>query len=105
MSERVYIVRPAVFAPTILSLIFVVLCLRESWWFLAALPFVWLGSICAQPNLNLVNGCLAYVSIVVGFALVMLFKPLGLAILAGSLSGFYISAVEKRLRARPIVNC
>src|SRR5437762_4288232 len=102
MSERVYIVRPAVFAPTILSLIFVVLCLRESWWFLAALPFVWLGSICAQPNLNLVNGCLAYVSIVVGFALVMLFKPLGLAILAGSLSGFYISAVEKRLRARPI---
>jgi hypothetical protein len=101
MKPRVYIIRPAVFAPAILSVIAVVAAVHVSWWFLAALPFIWLGSVCAQPNLNLANGCLAYLVMIVGFALCVFFRPLGFAIVAGAMSGFYVSAIEKRLRARP----
>jgi hypothetical protein len=68
MTSRTYIIRPAVFAPAILSVVAVVAAVQESWWFLAALPFIWLGSV---------------------------------AILAGAISGFYVSAIEKRIRMRP----
>jgi hypothetical protein len=40
MTQRVYIVRPAIFAPAILTVIAVVVAVRESWWLLAALPFI-----------------------------------------------------------------
>jgi hypothetical protein len=102
MKERVYIVRPAVFAPAILSVIAVVFALRESWWYFGALPFIWLGSVCAQPNMNGADGCMAYVAMIVGFILTAFFKPLGLAILAGAASGFYASAFEKLMRLRPV---
>ena len=101
MAQRVYIVRPAVFAPAVLAVIAVVAAVQESWWFLAALPFIWLGSVCAQPNLNLANGCLAYLAMLVGCGLLLVFRPLGLAILAGAVSGFYVSALEKWIRMRP----
>jgi len=101
MTPRVYIIRPAVFAPAILSVVAVVVAVQASWWFLAALPFIWLGSVCAQPNLNLANGCLAYLAMIVGFAVSAWFKPLGIAILSGAISGFYVSAIEKRIRMRP----
>ncbi len=101
MRERVYIVRPAVFAPAVLSVAAFVASFRESPWFLAALPFIWLGSISAQPNLNLANGCLAYVAMLVGFGLLLVYRPLGIAIVAGAMSGFYLSAVEKLIRMRP----
>jgi len=101
MTQRVYIVRPAIFAPAILSVAAVVLAIQESWWFLASLPFIWLGSVCAQPNLNLANGCLAYLAMLVGVAVTALFRPLGIAISAGAISGFYVSAIEKRVRMRP----
>ncbi len=101
MPPRVYIIRPAIFAPVILSVVAGVFAAQESWWFLASLPFIWLGSVSAQPNLNLANGCLAYLAMIVGFAVMALFRPLGLAILAGAMSGFYVSAIEKRIRARP----
>src|SRR5665213_1057699 len=77
MKQRVYIIRPAVFAPAILSVIAIVSAFQESWWFLVSLPFIWLGSTCAQPNLNLANGCLGYLAMVVGFAVMAIFKPLG----------------------------
>jgi hypothetical protein len=101
MTPRVYIIRPAVFAPAILSGVALVAAVQESRWFLAALPFVWLGSVCAQPNLNLADGCLAYLAMIVGFAVTAIFRPLGIAILAGAISGFYVSAIEKRIRMRP----
>ena len=49
------------------------------------LPFIWLGSVCAQPNLNLANGCLAYLAMLVGVGVTALCRPLGIAILAESL--------------------
>lgn len=101
MTPRAYIVRPAVFAPAVLSVVAVVLAVQDSVWYVAALPFIWLGSICAQPNLNLADGCLAYLAIVVGFVMLALFRPLGVAILAGAVSGLYASAIEKRIRMRP----
>jgi hypothetical protein len=101
MAPRLYIIRPAIFAPSILSVIAVCVAVQQSWWYLASLPFIWLGSVCAQPNLNLANGCLAYLAMIVGFVVAALFQPLGLAIIAGAMSGFYVSAIEKRIRARP----
>jgi hypothetical protein len=101
MTPRVFIVPPAIFAPAILVVIAIVAAVQESWWFLAAVPFVLLGSVCAQPNLNLANGCFAYLAMIVGFALTAFFRPVGLAILAGAMSGFYASALEKWIRMRP----
>jgi hypothetical protein len=101
MSPRAYIVRPAVFVPVVLSAFAIVVAAWVSWWFLVAVPFVWLGSICAQPNLNLADGCLAYVTIIVGLAVLPFFRPVGLAIVVGTISGLYASAVEKGIRMRP----
>jgi hypothetical protein len=101
MTQSVYIVRPAVVAPVVLAAIAIIVAVRESWWALAALPFICLGSISAQPNLNLANGCLAYLAMVAGFLVLALFRPLGFAILGGAMSGFYVSAVEKWIRMRP----
>ncbi len=101
MPPRYYIVRPAIFAPATLAVIAVVAAFRDSWWYLAALPFIYLGSVCAQPNLNLANGCLAYLAMIVGFIVITFFRPLGGAILLGSMCGFYFSAAEKWIRARP----
>lgn len=100
MTPRVYIIRPALFAPAALSVVVVTLGVRDSRWYLVSLPFIWLGSICAQPNMNLVQGCLAYLAMICGFILLAVFKPLGIAILGGATLGFYLSAIEKRLRAR-----
>lgn len=101
MTPRVYIVPMAVFAPAVLTVVAVAVSAQDSWWYLTAIPFIWLGSICAQPNLNGADGCLAYLAMIVGFALLVLFKPLGVAIVAGSVSGFYLSAAEKYIRMRP----
>ena len=98
---RVYIVRSAIIAPTVLSAIAVIAAIRGSWWYLVALPFIWLGSVCGQPNLNLANGCLAYLSIFIGLAVTAFFRPLGIAITIGAISGLYISALEKWIRMRP----
>ncbi len=102
MTQRVYVVRPAIFAPVLLGVIAVIVAVRESWWALAGLPFIYLGSICAQPNLNLANGCLAHLAMFSGFIILALFRPLGCAVLGGAVSGFYISAIEKRIRMRPV---
>ena len=103
MTQAAYIIRPAVFAPAILSVVAIILAVQQSWWFLAGVPFIWLGSVCAQPNLNLANGCLAYAAMIVGFVVTAMFRPLGVAILAGSVSGFYVSAFEKWLRMRRVM--
>jgi len=90
-----------VFAPAILGVIAIALGVLHSPWFFAALPFIWLGSICAQPNLNLANGCLAYLAMLLGVIVLAVFRPLGIAILGGAISGFYVSAIEKGTRMRP----
>jgi hypothetical protein len=102
MKPKVYLVPPALFVPLLLTVAVVVMAFRVSWLALLALPFVWLGSICAQPNLNLANGCLAYLAILVGIILVGFHVATGIPILFGTLAGFYLSAAEKWIRARPL---
>lgn len=101
MTEGTYIIRPAIYSPVALSGIVVLLSFTESWWCIAAIPFIWLGSICAQPNMNLANGCLAYLAMLIGVGICAWFRPLGLPILFGAITGFYSSAIEKRIRMRP----
>lgn len=101
-SVLCYCVPPAIFAPSVLAIVFIALARQLSWWFLIALPFVYLGSICAQPNLNLADGCLAYLAMILGFILLAFFKPVGIPILLGTVSSYYASAVEKWMRMRPV---
>ena len=102
MTNQLYRIYAAIVAPTILSATAIVAAIVYSWWFLAAIPFVWLGSICSAPNMNLADGCAAYFSMIIGFGLMSVAKPLGLAILIGAASGFFASALEKRIRMRPV---
>jgi hypothetical protein len=99
----VYVVRPAVFVPTALSVVALVASLMFSRWCILSIPFIWLGAICAAPNLNLADGCLAYVAMIVGFMVAVFFKPpVGEAIIVGTLCSYYMSVGEKNLRARPV---
>ncbi len=98
--EHVYLVPPAVFSPSILSVVAIVLGLAVSRWALAMLPFIWLGALCSAPNLNLANGCLAYLAMIAGWLIAEFFEPRGIVILVGAASGFYADALEKHLRMR-----
>jgi hypothetical protein len=102
MSQQVYLVRPAIFVPVTLLVTAVIIASHATWWFLTAVPFIWLGSICAQPNLNLVNGCLAYVAMIVGGILWACYEPLGQAVFCGAVAGYYLSAIEKLVRIRAV---
>ncbi len=100
--EIAYMVSPAWIAPSILSVVALVSGLAVTWWALAALPFIWLGSLCAAPNMNLADGCLVYLSFIAGAVIWAFFKPLGMAILFGAVTGYFASAVEKCVRMKPI---
>jgi hypothetical protein len=91
-----------VFVPVILALAAIYFAVEESWWALAALPFIWLGAGGAQPNLNFANGCLASLSMLIGMVVAVFVKPLGAAIMVGAAFGFYLSALEMWIRARPM---
>ena len=100
--QQWYRIYPAIMAPALLTLAALVAAITVSWWWLAAIPFIWLGSICAQPNLNLAAGCLTYLS--VGAALVVLrfHASLGHAIWVGAVTGYVFAFAEKMIRMRPI---
>ena len=101
MAQRFHVVTQVVLTPVILTILAVGFGFFLSWWFLVAIPFIWLGAFCSAPNMNLADGCLAQIAIVGGFVLWLFFKPLGLAIFAGAASSYYISSFEKLFRVRP----
>ena len=101
--ERVYLVPWAVYSPVMASGLVLAWAIFRSAWALVALPFVWLGSSGAAPNLNLANGCLAYTSMLVGFLISRVHEPLGWAIWAGAAMGYYTGVIEQRVRMRPYV--
>ena len=98
IAYRVY---PAIVSPIILTIGFAYLGVSNDSWFFASIPFSILGTVCAAPNLNLANGCLVVVSCLVGFILSIWFNMLGMAILIGSVAGWIIGAIEKRIRMKP----
>lgn len=74
----------------------------SSLWWMASIPFIWLGSVCAQPNLNLADGCLSYVAAGIGL-IVLLFHPaLGQAIFTGVICGYIAGFIEKLITMKPI---
>jgi len=103
-KQRTYLILPAVFVPAMLAVVAVVAAVQVSGWALVALPFIWLSSVSAQPNLNTINGRPAFLAMLAGFALCAWFKPAGIAISVGALSSYYLSAVEKRIRMRPVAD-
>ena len=96
-----YRVEPAIFAPIVLTIAAIFLA-AGTLWSLAAIPFIFLGSICAAPNFNLANGCLAWVAILVGFGVMLLHRELGGAIFVGTATSWLLSGIEKRLRMKPL---
>lgn len=103
MTTKAYRVFPSVVAPILLCGVAVYLGFTRDYWFLCSVPFVVLGTFCAAPNLNLADGCLEMISMVVGFAIALLWsRPLGRAIFIGSAVGWIGGAVEKRNRMRPL---
>lgn len=94
--------KPAIVAPIVVCVVLVVLAFVESPWWLLSIPFAVYASLCAQPNLNLADGCLAYIAIMIGFGIMYFHRPSGSAICLGTLAGFYLSAFEKRLTAKPV---
>lgn len=87
-----------IFTPFILTVIAVGMGFCWSWWSLVAVPFVWLGAFCSAPNLNLIDGCLPNVAILIGTVLIVFVGPLGIAITAGATLGYYLSSLEKAYR-------
>ena len=97
-----YKVKPALVAPIVACGVVIALALVDSPWWLLSIPFAVYASLSAQPNLNLADGCLAYLAIIIGFGIIYFHRPSGIAICFGTLEGFYLSAFEKRLTAKPI---
>jgi len=95
------IIYPAWFAPIGLSLVAIVAGVIWSWWWLVAIPFVWLGSICAAPNLNLADGCLSYLAAGAAFIILRYHPPLGQAILTGVIAGYAAGFAEKMITKKP----
>lgn len=101
-EQKPYLVFPSVVAPIILSCLAVYLGFTRDYWLFASIPFVVLGSICAAPNLNMADGCLAMLAIIIGIGIAVFLSPtLGGAISMGSLAGWIGGVIEKTIRMRP----
>ncbi len=100
-TEKAIVVRRARFAPFALSAAAIVLGIVVSPWWLLAVPCVPLGSLFTAPNLNLINGMPSYLAMVGGLILMRHHHAAGLAVVAGTAAGFYLSALEMRILAKP----
>lgn len=99
--NRLYYIRPAIISPILCAGIAIMAAFYWSPWSLSALPFIYLGSICSAPNLNLADGFLVLVSCIIGGAACRLHLDIGLAIALGALGGWLLGAIEKNITARP----
>lgn len=100
-TEKIILVRRARFAPLAPCLAAIVFGIASSPWWLLSIPFVLLGTIFTAPNLNLINGMPSYLAMAVGLILMRYHYASGLAVVGGTAAGFYISALEMRIFARP----
>ena len=101
LEQKIIMVRRARVVPVLLAVGAVAIGITQSTWWFLSIPFIVVGWISAAPNLNLANGMLAYLSMVVGFVLFHFHKQSGLAVVAGAMGGFYLCAIEMRLTAKP----
>jgi hypothetical protein len=100
-AEKVIMVRRARFAPLTMSVAAVVLGIVVSPWWLLSVPCVLLGTLFTAPNLNLINGMPSYLAMIGGLVLMRYHHAAGLAVAAGTAAGFFLSALEMRVFAKP----
>lgn len=101
-SPDYFILRPAIYPPVLIAVIAGSLAVTSSAWWLLAIPFGILGTICGQPNLNLADGCLAVLAAFAGLALTVVHAPSGVAIACGSFGGMIMGSIEKHIFAKPV---
>ena len=94
-------IKPAVVAPIIASVVIIGFAFTWSPWALIGIPFAILGTIGGQPILNLADGCLPLIVIAIGLLTAIFHRELGLVIAASSLGGMLAGAAEKVLRMVP----
>ena len=102
MEPTHYEIKPAIFAPTAVCAVAIVLASTYSTWWLAAIPCAILASLSAQPNMNLADGCLSYFVLVVGVVILFFHPLLGGSIIISMAISYVFSVLEKNLRAKPI---
>jgi hypothetical protein len=102
MTPVAYRVPLAVFVPVILCVGALALVLEGNLWWLLALPFVVLGSLCAAPNLNLADGFLTMVAVIIGVVISQFHAEAGTPIIWGAFASWLLSSFEKRIRMKPI---
>lgn len=96
-----YLIKPAVAAPIVATAILVLLAFTGSIWWLIGVPFAIIGTICGQPNLNLADGCLAWMMAGLGLLVAAFHRDIGVVIATSSVCGLLLGAFEKTLRAVP----
>jgi hypothetical protein len=102
MKLIAYKIKPAIIAPVLLSLGTLFIAFNYTLWALAALPFIYLASICSAPNFNLADGCLAWIAIFIGGGISFFQKELGESIFCGAALSWILSGIEKKVRAKPV---
>jgi hypothetical protein len=100
--QKIYRIYPAKVAPIIVAVVAICLCFSVTPWAFIALPFIYLGSICAAPNLNLADGFLVLISMILGLVVAFFEKEIGFIIIVGVASSWLLSAIEKTITAKPI---
>src|SRR5262249_18105519 len=102
MKTTWYKVYPALAAPLLLAITSLFLGFTRTGWAFLGLPFIYLGSMCAAPNMNLANGFLAILAILLGFAVCLFNQAIGLPIGLGTSASWLLSSLEMRIRAQPL---
>lgn len=98
-----YQVRRPLKVPLSLTVIVFVCAPLIASWVLLAIPFIWLGAICAAPNLNLVDGWLAWVALLFGVTLFHFHQPnAGIPIVLGTGISYIFSSFQMYTTAVPI---
>ena len=102
--RKTYRIYPAKIAPIAIAAVAIYFGVAFSPLAFIAIPFIYLGSICAAPNFNLADGFPILVSMVLGAGIMIFKKEIGFAIFLGSTSSWVLSAIEKAITAIPIDN-
>ena len=103
-EQKVITIRSARVVPLLLLVTAVCMGLTHSYWWFLSIPFVAIGWISAAPNLNLVNGMFAYLSMIGGFILLHFHEAAGASITLGAMASFYLCSIEMRVTAKPYVS-
>ena len=98
MKTTWYKVYQAIVAPLLLA----ITSLTRTGWAFLSLPFIYLGSICAAPNMNLANGFLARLAMLLGLAGTQTNPAIGLPIFFGTSASWLLSSLEMCIRAQPL---